>query len=297
MDITDFDLSSAVDRYLITLNSNESIRTQRSKLKSVQRILGKNSLADVPWADLEYDDIELILATLKREGKTRNTINATISAIKGVYNQLFKKRQIDFEHFTLINDIKSVKGDDSKIGKVISQKDVNNLFIKNPQKPIEYRNNAIFAVLVGCGLRRIEVCNLSPVDIKTHPQPHLIVQKGKGGKNRKVYIPLFALEHIKIWNENYRTDADRFLFSPVSKSDRVGDKILDTKTIYDIVKSKMKTISPHDLRRTFITRLLEMGNDLSTVQKIAGHSSPVTTVRYDKRDETQKIEASMKLHY
>jgi integrase/recombinase XerD len=93
------------------------------------------------------------------------------------------------------------------------------------------------------------------------------------------------------------------VFNPVNKSNRVNvNRGITTEIVYLLVRNMAKhvglaTVSPHDLRRTYITRLLEQNIDLNTVRLMAGHENISTTVIYDKRDNKVMQKAAATLSY
>jgi len=98
-----------------------------------------------------------------------------------------------------------------------------------------------------------------------------------------------------------RGDQPGPLFCAINKGGRlnIGEPITP-QAIYNLVDKRGKeaglaSFSPHDLRRTNLTDLLYVGLDLATVQKLAGHASPITTTRYDRRGEEVKQKAVMAL--
>jgi integrase len=91
------------------------------------------------------------------------------------------------------------------------------------------------------------------------------------------------------------------IFHPLRKGGKIEMRSLSDQAVLDIMHERGKQaqivdFSPHDFRRTFISNLLDAGADISTVQKLAGHASPVTTARYDRRGEAVKRKAVRGLH-
>ncbi|MCH8888479.1 MAG: tyrosine-type recombinase/integrase [SAR324 cluster bacterium] len=88
----------------------------------------------------------------------------------------------------------------------------------------------------------------------------------------------------------------------IRKGGKVIPERLTDQAIWIILEkrfrqARVKPFTPHDLRRTFAGEMLDAGVDLVTVQKLMGHASPVTTSRYDRRDEKTKMEAAGKIHF
>jgi integrase len=106
-----------------------------------------------------------------------------------------------------------------------------------------------------------------------------------------------------------RGDHPRALFHPTLKGGWISPRRMSDQAVLDILRhrgeqAQVSAFSPHDFRRTFISNLLDTGADISTVQKLAGHASPVTTTRYDclrrikdhRREEAAKQKAAWLLH-
>ena len=113
----------------------------------------------------------------------------------------------------------------------------------------------------------------------------------------------------KVLLKRFRKGFKLFRFpqpGPLLYSIRKGGKVISSRltdqAIWIILEkrfkaAKVKAFTPHDLRRTFAGEMLDAGVDLVTVQKLMGHASPVTTSRYDRRDEKTKMEAAGKIHF
>ncbi len=166
----------------------------------------------------------------------------------------------------------------------------------------------MLALLYVGGLRRTELAGLRLSDYD--PEARTVRVRGKGNKERQVYAEggadLLLAGWLELRGEGEPGDP---LFLPVRKDGRVqhhdphGEKkaSLSDQAVYKTVKRRHKEanireVSPHDFRKTFVGDLLDAIGDLSTVQKLAGHSDPATTARYDRRGERAMREAASHLH-
>jgi integrase/recombinase XerC len=147
--------------------------------------------------------------------------------------------------------------------------------------PINIRDLAMIEVLYASGIRVSEICGLNIRDIDWERNTLLVL--GKGDKERIVPIGLPALAAVKNW-----LSAGRPEFTNTNSDDAVflgaRGKRIDQRTVREVVYDAMEAIgshmSPHGLRHTAATHLLEGGADLRTVQEILGHSSLATTQIY-----------------
>ncbi len=169
--------------------------------------------------------------------------------------------------------------------------------------PDQYRNNVIIEVLYGCGLRVSELVNLKMSNIYAEEEMLQII--GKGNKERWVPINPRALDLIDTYIHNVRVHYDikpgeeKFIFI-----NRLG-RHLSRNYVFMFLQQAVenaginKHVSPHSLRHSFATELVENGADLRAVQEMLGHESISTTEIYTHltRDTLRNTIASYHPHY
>ncbi len=169
--------------------------------------------------------------------------------------------------------------------------------------PDQYRNNVIIEVLYGCGLRVSELVNLKMSNI--YAEEEMLQVIGKGNKERWVPINPRALDLIDTYIHNVRVLYDikpgeeKFIFI-----NRLG-RHLSRNYVFMFLQQAVenaginKHVSPHSLRHSFATELVENGADLRAVQEMLGHESISTTEIYTHltRDALRNTIASYHPHY
>ena len=276
-------------------------RSVKSLLKTAAAILDfEGELEVMPWSIIEYQHLASIRSTLQEQQKSANTINLTLSALKGVMKACFNLKLISADQLLLLNDIKRVRGKRLPSGRSLSKQDIKKIYraCEKDKTIAGKRDQAIITTMLASGIRRSEVVNITLDDYNTR-NGQLNIQAGKGNKQRTAYINTESRQIIRKWLNVRGTEAGA-LFNPITKSSTIQYRKISSQSIYGIIRqraeqAKIEPCRPHDLRRTFVTHLLEAGIDINTARQLAGHSDIQTTARYDLRDEKSQKRALRRL--
>jgi integrase len=249
-----------------------------------------------PWEGFRYQHLAALRAKLQQpnprpireEPYSISTINMTLAAIKGTIREAWRLGLIPDSDYQRLTDEKGVRGTSPQSGRALSEDEKRLLLEACERDPTicGIRDIAILVALMGAGLRRSEVVDLDLEDWQRE-ESVLVIRRGKGMKFREVPVGESTKQAIGDW-VSLRGRESGPLFYAVRWKDRLERRRLTGESIWSIVckraeEAKIERVSPHDFRRTYITNLLDSGNDLAIVAKLAGHSSVGTTALYDRR--------------
>lgn len=167
------------------------------------------------------------------------------------------------------------------------------------------RDFAIILLLLSSGLRKSEICNLHVRDIKTYRNQPVLDVIGKGQKFRRIPLKLVALKAIQDYWKAGRNGAepDHPIFYTLGKHGPHPVTPLTPRAVDCLIKRASKKalirkrVTPHTMRHTFGTSLLDAGVDLRTVQDLLGHAHIRTTERYLHTCDDKKAEAINRLKF
>ncbi len=272
-----------------------------SRLLSVARLLGAENIDQVPWENMRYKDVAAIRAELGAQGLSPATVNLSLSALRGVAKEAWRLGFMSSEEHALIRDVESVRGSRLLAGREVPQLELKALLeVCNGDKSLAgRRDTAAILLLYGGGLRRGELPELEVGDWDAANRA-VRVRQGKGNKEREVFVAHGTTQAIEDWLE-VRGERTGKLFLPINKGGKVSGVRMSDQAVYKLLNKRrdqagLSPLSPHDLRRTWVGDLLDAGADISSVQKLAGHASPATTARYDRRGRRALRRAADLLH-
>jgi len=293
-------LREPVDAYLAGL-APASQEAVRKRLRAVARLAGAASYTALPWGQLRDYDVAFIRQRLMQSGAAPATVNLTLAALRGVARAARNTNLMSSEDYRRITEIKPDAGQRLPAGRATTGGELAALVEACDRDPdaAGVRDAAMLAVLYTGGLRRSELAGLALSDYTADPPTVRVT--GKGRKEREVPLPQSAGAAVAAWLD-LRGDAPGGLFLPLSRTGRILGGSITAQAVNNMLIKRAEAagvdhLSPHDLRRTFVSTLLDKGADISTVQGLAGHASVTTTQRYDRRGEATKRQAVDLLHF
>ena len=232
------------------------------------------------FKDIEYSDLRFYLMYLKEEKNDNNSsIDRKLSALRGFYKYLANEGVVKTNVFSLVNGPKKEK----KLPRYFEYNELEELFnVPDTETALGQRDLLLLELLYATGVRVGELTNIKVKDIDLSSKSILIL--GKGNKERIVTYGDYCEEILKRYlNDGYillNTLNSEYLFLNKNGgclTERGVRYILD-----QIIKqtSINKNISPHMIRHSFATHLLNEGCELTTVQKLLGHESIKATQIY-----------------
>ena len=267
---------------------------------------------NVEPAEIKPIDVIRWRDSLIENKKSAATVSFKLSVVRSLFEYL-KAGSFVQNNPALTKLVIPPKLSEDLRGRALTVKEVNYI-LSGParEKPEGARDYAILLTLLRTSLRVAEVCSLKSSSIKWSNGRWTLKFKIKGGRERTIPMPV---EVKKAIDEYLRLDRDRrkilktdggnesWIFQPISNyRTLVFDKPLSTTMVWYITQkwgsfSGIGKVSPHDLRRTAITRALDKGLTYRQVQMMSGHKDPKTVMKYDHGRENLEQNAINFLDY
>ena len=289
--VEDYLRYSQVERGL----SNNTITAYRQDLTSFISFLQKENLTSWPNQAV---DIDAFLAEQRDQKKATSSISRLITSLRKFYQWLVRQNIQKLNPMLEIDSPKKRR----TLPVALTVNEVNNLLEQpDTKKQLGLRDRALLETLYATGIRVSELINLKFTDL--HEELKLVKVFGKGSKERLIPISEVALSWIDSYKEKVR---DPLILKIGKNTDfiflnsRGGS--LTRQAVWQIIKHycKMagiqKNVTPHTLRHTFATHLLENGADLRVVQEILGHSDISTTQIYTNLSQKHILQVYEKTH-
>jgi site-specific recombinase XerD len=279
-----------------------SRRTMAQALSTLSKILS-GGLADLhtfDWSCLTYEHTSTLPALLSSDPHNLSpaTINKMLSALRGCLRECANLKRMTWEQFNAATQIRCKVAHKEPPGRSLSRGEIEALMEATEGDGVQaVRDRAILALLYGAGLQRAEAAALKLADYDPETG-RILVRSGKGGKDRAVFLAGRRKAALECWID-LRGQEPGGLLQP-TRAGKVwvsSCQCMTPDALFKILErlgesAKLKDFSPHYLRRSYISDLIDAGADLLAVQRLVGHASVNTTARYDRRSEAAAKKAA-----
>ncbi len=252
------------------------------------------------WQDVSHKHIRHFLAFLKEQNYEKSTTARKLSAIRSMFKFLTREGEISDNSSALLSSPKKER----KLPEFLSVQEVEMLLSAPDSNPLGLRDKAILEVFYCSGIRISELWGLDLEDIDTNNSQLKVM--GKGSIERLAPLGRFALAALEEYlqtgrtsilaNNNKKMESHKALFL-----NKYGDRISQRSIRRRVKKYVQETaakhrVSPHSLRHSFATHMLDGGADLRTVQELLGHANISTTQIYTHINRARMTEVYNKFH-
>ena len=271
-------------------NTIEGYEMDLDKLRTYAKEHGKD------FVHMEFDDLQDCLYALCKDMKSEATQARVLAGVHAWFRFLLYKDYIEQDPSELLEGPKKSK----HLPTVLSLEEVNAMMAAIDLSSNEgHRNRAMMEMLYGSGLRVSELVNLQLSHI--YLNEHYMLINGKGSKQRLVPLSPVSEEWFGYWMQDRSTWPVKPESKDIAFVNRYG-RPLTRAMVFTIVRRLCaeagitKTVSPHTLRHSFATHLLQNGADLRVIQQLLGHEDLATTEIYTHVDVQDLRKAILECH-
>lgn len=294
-------MSALLNEYLYALEimatrSPNTIQAYKTDLVQYERWLERHKLS---VEGVSKSDLQTYLMDLMRARYTKTTINRHLSALRGYYKWLASTHRVEADLTASLQSLRPPKN----LPHVMSQEQVERLFelVEQSENPIDQRDACLLELLYASGARISELAGLDVADIDFEQRQ--VTLFGKGSKQRIVPLYQKALRTTETYLAQGR---EELLARGSSRQEKLfissRGNAMSAATLRRAFEARVAQaglppeFTPHSMRHTFATEVLDGGADLRSVQELLGHESLSTTQIYTHLSVERIIEATRMAH-
>jgi site-specific recombinase XerD len=291
--------TGAEARWAAALSRFDDWQRARGMAPKTRRAYGVDVAQLAEWAagrnleptHLTHRELRLFAGSISERGATKSTVARKLAAIRTFYRHLVDRGELEANPADLVASPKK----DSYLPRVLKPAEVAALLDRIPAtKPLELRDRAMFELAYAAGIRAEEIVNLDLESFDADAEEVRV--EGKGGRTRVLPVGEHASRALDRYLARGRPALDTS-GHPALLLSKSGRR-LSTSDVRRRLKLRAREagVSPHTLRHSFATHLLEGGADLRAIQELLGHASLSTTQTYTRVESSRLKRAYARSH-